>query len=759
MSEKAREILRQLTLREKCELCAQADGSFGRVERLGLAGTVPQDNPRGGADYFRSGRPKEGDGQYHPVAFPSDACLAMSWDRKLAWETGTAFALECRANPVPVHWLFRPGANIKRSPLCGRNFEYFSEDPVLTGELAGAYIQGLQSEGVAATLKHFLCNDQEFERMTTNAVVSLRALKEVYLRAFEIAIEKGAPWSVMSSYNQVNGEWVNSNQAICDLLRKDLGYEGVVVSDFAAIHHNKVEAHRCGMMDLELAPVSIHTQELLSAVEEGRIQEAILDASLERLFDLVDRISATGPAQADMESFHRKARQAAEQCMVLLQNDGILPLAKKQKNLLLVGALAEDPSYMGGGSGHMNGWKVPSYLDTIRALVPEAEYAPGYLRVQGWPPVEPAQPELIREAVEKAKTAESVLVFAGLGYCYESEGYDRPDIQLPEGQRRLLDELVKIGRPLVLVLSCGSVLDITPWKDRLSAVLYNSLGGEAVAEATARVLFGEAEPGGRLAETWPLYEEHTPAYLNFTRSCQDRADVMYGEDIYVGYRWFEKRRLPVAYPFGHGLSYTRFALSRPILSSHAFHPEDTLTIRVPVQNTGDRPGSQVVQLYLSYPEKSITDHPVKELKAFDKVFLQPNESAEAVLTLRKRDFAFFAPAQERWILEDGGYRLQIGTSSAQIAYEEPLLVSGGDVPFFYTEMTPLTWFLLSEKYHRILRDMLPPQVDQMMNQETFEWCCLCMPLPFYKVTEPFLGAPMMTKEQMDLVLQEMNRNA
>ena len=756
MSEKSRDILQQLTLREKCELCAQADGSFGRVERLGLCGSVPQDNPRGGADYFRSGRPREGDGQYHPAAFPSDACLAMGWDENLARETGAAFALECRANPVPVNWLFRPGVNIKRSPLCGRNFEYFSEDPVLAGELAGAYIQGLQAGGVAATLKHFICNNQEFERMTTNAVVSLRALKEVYLRAFEIAIEKGNPWSVMSSYNQVNGEWVNSNQEVCDLLRKDLGYEGVVVSDFAAIHHNKIEAHNCGMMDIELAPVPIHSNELYQAVEEGRVKESALDAGLERVFDLVDRLYATQPAEADMAQLHEQARTAAEQCMVLLQNDGILPLDKNQENLLIVGALAEDPSYMGGGSGHMNGWKIPTYLDTLRAAVPDAAYAPGYPRAEGWPPVEPVSPELIAEAVEKAKTAERVIVFAGLGYCYESEGYDRPNIRLPECQRRLLDELVKVSGRIVLVLSCGSVLDISPWKEKLSAVVYNSLGGEAVAEATANVLFGDAEPGGRLAETWPLCEEHTPAYMNFTRSCQDRADVIYGEDIYVGYRWFEKRKLPTAYPFGHGLSYTSFELSRPILSAAVFRPEDTLAVTVTVKNTGSRPGSQVVQLYLSYPENSITDHPVKELKAFAKVSLKPGEGKDAVLTLKKRDFTFFAPAQNRWILEDGGYTLHIGTSSADIAYEEPVLVSGGDVPFIYTEMTPLTWFILSEKYHSILRAELPPEVDRMMNQETFEWCCLCMPLPFYKVTEPFLGAPMMTEEQMRLVLRKMN---
>lgn len=757
MSEYSKKILDQLTLEEKCSLCAQADGSFGRVERLGLKGSVPQDNPRGGADYFRSGRPVPGDGQYHPVAFPSDACLAMGWDEELARETGAYFAQECRANPNMVNWLFRPGVNIKRSVLCGRNFEYFSEDPVLAGELAGSYIQGLQSGGVAATLKHYICNNQEFERMTTNSVVEERALREVYLRAFEIALKKGAPLSVMSSYNQVNGEWVNSNQHICDLLRRDLGYEGVVVSDFAAVHHNKIAAHNNGMMDIELAPTDIHTQELLDAVHAGLVNEETLDRGLERVFDLIGKIADTKPMTVDMDDLHQKAQTAAEKCMVLLKNDGVLPLGKDQKKLLVAGQLAENPSYMGGGSGHMNGYQIDTYLDKIRQVVPDAAYAPGYVLIEDFPPAEPADLQLIREAVEKAKEADCIILFAGLGYCYESEGYDRPDIALPEGQARLLDALTAVNSNIILVLSCGSVLDVAGWKDRVRAIVYNSLGGEAVAGATVNVLFGDAEPGGRLAETWPVCEEHTPAYLNFTRSLKDRPDVTYGEGIYVGYRWYEKRKLPILFPFGHGLSYTSFEIGEPVLSNGSLTPDGKVQICVPVTNTGNREGSQVIQLYVSWPESSICDHPVKELKAFAKVTLSPGQSDQAILTLDRKAFEFFAPAQNRWIVEDGMYCLSIGTSSQDILYVKQVLMEQGDVPFRYTEMTPLTWFILSQKYHKILQEDLPPEVDQMMNQSTFEWCCLCMPLPFYKVTEPFLGKPMMSQEQMQHVLERMNK--
>ncbi len=755
MSERTKEILSKLTLEEKCELCAQADGSFGRVPRLDLPGSVPQDNPRGGGDYFRFGAPKEGDGEYHPAAFPSDACLAMSWDEDLAYETGAYFAKECRANPEMVNWLFRPGVNIKRSPLCGRNFEYFSEDPVLAGEMAGSYIRGLQDNGVAATLKHYICNNQEFERMTTDSVVSERALREIYLRAFEIAIAKGAPCSVMSSYNQVNGEWVNSNQHICDMLRKDLGYEGVVVSDFAAVHHNKIAAHNCGMMDIELAPVEIHSAELLEAVRDGRVSEETIDRGLTRVFDLVEKLYETTPTEVDMEQLHDAARQAAQQSIVLLKNDGILPLAKDTKNLLLVGALAEDPSYMGGGSGHMNGYRVDRYLDAVRAIVPDTVYAPGYQLVEGFPPAEPVDPERIAEAVRAAENADTVVVFAGLGYAYESEGYDRESIQLPEGQQLLLDELAKTDCRIILVLSCASVLDISRWNDRVDAVLYNSLGGEAVASATADILFG-AEPGGRLAESWPVCEEHTPSHINFAHAGQDMPHVVYGEDIYVGYRWYEKRKLPVLYPFGHGLSYTTFEIGQPVLSATEITPQDTLTVTVPVTNTGEKAGSQVIQLYLSHISGSVCEHPVKELKAFAKVQLEAGETKEVVLTLNRKAFEFFAPSRDGWIVEDGAYTLLIGTSSADIACGATVLMTGGDVPYVYTEMTPLAWFVLSEKFRTILREEISEEIAVQMDPQLNPMICLMVPLPFYKVVEPYMGAPMMTEEQREIVLRRMN---
>ena len=757
MSETSRAILAQLTLEEKCRLCAQDNGSYGRVERLGLPGSVPQDNPRGGADYFPSGAPKEGDGEYHPVAFPSDACLAMGWDEELAEETGKAFGLLCRANPAgPMNWLFRPGVNIKRSPLCGRNFEYFSEDPVLAGKLAGAYIRGLQSEGVAATLKHYICNNQEFERMTTDSVVSERALREVYLRAFQLAIEEGDPWSVMSSYNMVNGEWVNSNRHICDLLRKELGFEGVVVSDFAAVHHNKAEAHACGMMDAELAPYDIHSDELLQAVKEGRVSEETIDRGLERLFDLVERLYECRPAEVDQSAMHEKARLAAEQCTVLLKNDGILPLSGSGCKLLVVGALAETPSFMGGGSGHMNGWHVDSAVSAMRGFAPLLEVARGYPLNEGTPPVEKADEALIAEAVAKAKNADTVVVFAGLGFGYESEGYDRPDLQLPPAQQALLDALCKLGKPIVLVLSCGSVLDISRWESSVSAIVYNSLGGEAVGSATANVLFGAAEPGGRLAETWPVQEADTPAFLNFAGNLSDHPRVVYGEDIFVGYRWYEKRRITPLFPFGHGLSYTEFRIGEPALSASRFRKGETLTLQIPIQNTGSRPGSTVLQLYVSHPRSCTQERPEKELKAFRKVHLAAGENTVAELKLTDRAFESFAPAREQWIIEEGGYTLHVALSAENILCSLPVQVESDDLPFVCTEMTAISWLIDNPKFHRILAERFPQAEGAFQGMKASGIAPLIVALPFYKMAETFTGPAMFTTEEICSIVKAMN---
>lgn len=754
MKEQTRTILNQLTLEEKCELCAQSDGSFGRVRRLGLEGNVPQDNPRDGEDYFRSGKPVEGDGKYHPVAFPSSAAIGTSWDEELAYETGVYQALECRANPRMVSWLFRPGVNLKRSPLCGRNFEYLSEDPVLSGELAGSYIQGLQSEDVAATLKHYVCNNQEFERMVTNSVVSERALRELYLRAFEIAIKKGNPMSIMTSYNRVNGEWVNSNPHVMDILRKEFGYEGVVVSDFAAIHHTKVPAHQCGM-DIELAPVGCHSKELLEAVKKGEISEDLIDGELGRVFDLCDTLYGTSPAEIDLDEFHEKAREAAQKGMVLLKNDGVLPLKASQKNLLVMGALAVNPSYMGGGSGHMNGYKIDKPLEMIRKFAPEADYVPGYKLIEDFPPVDQIDLSLIDEAEKAAKSADIIIAYVGPGYCTESEGYDRADIMLPKSQQLMLEKVLEVNSNVILVVSCASVIDLSAYEKRVRGILYAALAGEAFGGASANVLFGEAEPGGRLAETFPVCLEHTPAYLDFCRQGEDRLDVVYSEGLFAGYRWYDARKLPVLYPFGFGLSYTTFEITDFCVDKEKVTPEDTLTVTCKVKNTGGRAGSQVLQLYVADLESTVR-RPEKELKAFTKVWLEAGQEKEVKMSVGQEAFRYFSNRRDQWIIEDGVFELILATDALTTIDKTKIMMSGGEKPLVYDEMTSMVWYCKNEKFHRILEEYFSKETAGFFRQEQNEWCVLCYPLPFYRFAEPLLGTSLFTEEEIQFIIKKMN---
>lgn len=756
MKENIKEIISNLSLKEKCELCAQNEGSFARVRRLDLVGIVPQDNPRGAADYFRTGFPKEGDGEYHPVAFPSMAALGCSWDQDLAYETGKQLASECLANPTLVPWLFRPGVNIKRSPLCGRNFEYVSEDPVLSGEMAGSYINGVQSMGVAATLKHYICNEQEFERMTTNSVVSERTLREVYALAFEIALKKGKPMSVMTSYNKVNGEWVNSSPHIMDILRKDFGFDGVVVSDFSAIHHTKVAAHKCGM-DIELAPVSCHSDELLQAVEKGEIAESVLDEELSRVFELADKLSTLKPIQVDMEEYHLEAGKAAEKCTVLLQNDGILPLSETSADILVLGKLSEDPNYMGGGSGSMNGYKVDKPLDKISEIVLEASYEPGYELNPGFPPGDKLNDTLIEKAVEAAKRAKTIIIFAGPGYCTECEGFDRDSMDLPFSQQKLLDAVLNVNQNVVLVLSCASVLNISKYTKKLRAVLYAPLTGEGFGAAVANILFGKAEPGGRLTETWPVYPQHSPAWIDFARKGEERENINYSEGVYVGYRWYEERNLPVLYPFGHGLSYTSFELGKLKADKSVLTPSDTLHLSLNVKNTGNRAGSEVIEIYLSQ-KKSIIRRPKKELRGFSKVYLEPGEEKEVNFTLSRDAFRVFSEKQNKWIVQSGIYDIIVATDAQTTISSLQIMMSKGDVPFVYDRMTPLIWFELNDKFYKILEANFPRDVNLKFYQESFDWNTLCLPIPFYRLAEPLLGDPFFSMKEVDFIIERMNEN-
>lgn len=749
-------IIDEMTLTEKVHMLAQKEGRYGKCERLGLSGINPQDNPRGGKDYFRSGKGQIDDGDYHPVAYPSAACMAMSWDEQMVYNIGKAMARACKANPEYVHCLNRPGANIKRSPLCGRNFEYYSEDPVLSGELAGAYIQGVQSENVSACLKHYVANNQEFERMTTNSIMSERALREVYMRVFEIAIKKGKPWMIMTSYNQLNGEWVNSNEYAMKILRDEFGYDGVVVSDFLAIHHNKVAAHE-NKLDIELAPDVVHSQELIEAVQTGKIDEKILNESVERILKLCCRLQKEEQIKTyDFVEEHRKAKCAAENSMVLLENHEILPLKKEQKGILVAGQLAKNPSYMGGGSGHMNGWKIDIPYDEIaeRCSCPIA-YVSAYELKEGYPPEDIQNEKMLSEAVEAAKKHEIVLFFGGLGYCCESEGWDRNDILLPESQRRVLDAMLKVNPNIILITVSGAALDLHEYKGKIAASLYAGYAGEAFGSAVASVIFGEAEPGGRLAETFPLCLEHTPAYLNFAGSLADEPDIMYGEDVFVGYRWYDARKLGTAYCFGHGLSYTTFEISDFRVDKKEITPQDTIKITATVRNTGTRPGSQVLQLYVR-DQECITQRPLKELKAFSKVFLNPGERKTVEMTLDYKAFEFFSNSLKRWVIENGSFEVLLGVSAEEILCSETVTMSGGSQVYTYDEMTPLVWFIKNPRFFEILSEEFPAEKADIFDVTKSEFTILLYPLPFFKLKEPIMEQPIFTEEEINHIIRRMN---
>jgi beta-glucosidase len=769
-TQKIREILSKMTLEEKVRMLAQNDGRYGKCERLGLPGINPQDNPRGGADYFRSSMGHSGDGDDHPVSFPSASAIAQSFDDDLTESVGRHMGEAAKKAKKYVHVLNRPGCNIKRSPLNGRNFEYFSEDPYLSGSMAGAYIRGVQSTGVSACLKHYIANNQEYERMTTDAVMDERTFREIYLRVFETAIRKGNPWMIMTSYNKLNGDWVNSNEKAMKALREDLHYDGVVVSDFLAIHENKVAAHKNGV-DIELAPDTLHSDELFEAVRKGEISEEQIDRSVARILTLCDRLleneKHAKPVTSDPENEHHAAQKAAEECMVMLENDGTLPLSKDTDRILVVGELAVCPSTMGGGSGHMNGYRIDKPLDEIRAVCKKTvDYVAGYHFEEVYPPRDVIDDGRIRGAVEQARKHDVVLFFGGYGYCTEAEGFDRSDILLPESQRKLLKAIMAVNDHVILILTSGSAIDLHEYKDDVAGLLYTAYAGEGYGKACADVLFGEAEPGGRLAETFPMCLEQTPAYLSFTTGQTDEPVNLYGEGVFVGYRWYDARKLPVAYPFGYGLSYTNFNVSNfriegvdePSdfkISANDLKRDGTMTVSAVVTNTGRQTGSEVLQLYVS-DEKSTCRRPQKELKAYAKVTLAPGESRTVTMTLDRHAFEFYSNNRKQWILENGKFTLILAENAQKTLGRISFTLTDGDTAFLYQKMTALVWFLKDPYFKKIIsRDY--PYLQDFFNPEKTEFLILLYAVPFYKLAQPLMGKSMFTDEQINKIIDEMNQ--
>lgn len=658
-----------LTLTEKASLTSGA-GDFV-TEAIGAVPAVSMsDGPHG----LRL--PKEaGDGgqvDLHSAApatcFPPAVALGSSWDQGLAEQVAGAIAAEARDNGV--HVVLGPGINIKRSPLCGRNFEYFSEDPLLTAELGGAVVRGLQRSGVGAALKHFAANNQETDRMRVSADIDERPLREIYLRAFERIVRREQPWSVMSAYNALNGTPLSENRRLLtDILRREWGFDGIVMSDWGAVR-DRVAALTAGL-DLQMPTTRGRTDaEVVQAVEVGVLAIEELDAAVERLASFAHRAASAGPPTAtpvDHERHHALARRAAERCIVLLKNEpDLLPIDPAAGSLAVIGELARTPRYQGAGSSQVTPTQLDTPLDSLRGLAGGAivEYAAGY-RIDADP-----DEELLVEAVRLAAASDTVVVFLGLPAQDESEGFDRDHIDLPTAQLALLERIVEANPRTAVVLSNGGVVRTAPWHERVPALVEGWLLGQGGGTALARILYGHASPSGRLAETIPLRLEDVPSHLSFPG---EEGHVRYGEGVFVGYRGHDRRANGVAFPFGHGLTYTTFAYSDLAVTPT---PADRIEARLTVTNTGPRSGRETVQLYVSAPEDSHVARPVRELRGFAQIDLEPGQSREVAVTFDRVDLAYYSEREADWFVEGGTYTVAAGASSRDIRCTAPLTVDG-----------------------------------------------------------------------------------
>lgn len=644
-----RERARQLTGKDMFHL----QGNLGQ----GFSPILVTDGPHGIRNSTLN--LKDGINSEKATCFPTSSALACTWDKNLMREVGNALGEECLEQQVSV--LLGPGVNIKRNPLCGRNFEYFSEDPVVAGELASEYINGLQEKGIGACIKHFAVNNTENRRMKCNSIVDERALREIYLRPFEIAVSKSNPWSLMCAYNKVNGTYcTESSFLISDILRDEWGYQGVTISDWMAVD-NRVNALGAGL-DIEMPSTgNANVNKIAKAIRKHELDQKSLDDSVNRIFDLYDKADGTFETSHnfvyDRVAHHELAQRAAEESIVLLKNDDYVLPIKRDDCVTVIGELAKEPMYQGHGSSKVNPYKVDNAFDSLKYAYSNIKYAKGYTKFAQNP-----QPELIEEAKQEAKYADLVLVFVGADESDICEGFDRIDMKLSNAQNTLIEELCKFKDNVVVVLTSGSCVEM-PWINEVKGVVQCYPLGQGGGVALADVLIGNKSPSGKLAETFPYSFEDTPAMYYY--GVDEFDNVQHREGIFVGYRYYEKVDKQVMFPFGHGLSYTTFSYKNVQQNLTSMNSNQTLEIEVDVTNTGYYEASEVVQLYLRLKE-TILARPYKELKAFERVSLKPNETKTVKFTLDRTDFAYFSSGTSQWIVESGTYDIYLGSSSADI---------------------------------------------------------------------------------------------
>lgn len=651
------EIIKKMILEEKASLCVGKDyWNTIDIDRLNVPSITMSDGPHGLRVQEKNGDNLGINESKTAICFPACSTLANSWNKKMAYKLGNALGEEAKCENVNI--VLGPAVNIKRSPLCGRNFEYFSEDPYLTGIMASEYVKGLQKNNVGACVKHFAVNNQENRRRTINVVIDERTLREIYLKAFEIIAKDAKPWSVMSAYNKVNGRYCSENKELLDILKKEWQFEGIVITDWGA-ENDRVEGLIAGN-ELEMPGGRGNgKEEIINAVNSGKVSEKYLNEIVDRILQIAFKVQKNNEKiKYNYEEHHKIAQEIAEDSIVLLKNEeNILPL-KKQK-IAVIGDMAKNPRYQGAGSSTINPYKLENTYDCLVQNNIKFTYKKGYNRIENETDI-----NLRKEAIKLAKENEIVVIFAGLTENYESEGMDRNGLDLPKNQNELIEEICNVNKNVIVVLANGSPI-LMPWKNKVKAIITGYLGGEAGARAMVNCLIGKVNPSGKLAETYPIKLEDTPCYRNFPGT---EVSVEYKESIYVGYRYYDKNNIKVLFPFGYGLSYTNFEYSKLCVKQN-----DDIEISFKIKNVGKLKGKEVAEIYIQNENTSIFK-PKKELKSFEKVELEPNEEKDIVIKLKKEDFSYYNIETKQWEIEEGMYKILIGKSVDNIVLEEKVIL-------------------------------------------------------------------------------------
>ena len=699
---KINEIISELTLEEKASLCSgRDDWSTQPIERLNIPWIWLSDGPHGLRRAPATN--KAGYGDQHPATcFPTASALAASWDTDLIYSVGQSLGVECQALGVNV--LLGPGVNIKRSVLGGRNFEYFSEDPVLSGEIGAAFINGVQSQGVGTSLKHFAANNVETRRMHINSDLDSRTLNEIYLTPFEIAVKKAQPWTIMACYNRVQGEYgTQSVDLLTKKLKEEWGFEGIVISDWFAVI-DRVKGIEAGM-HIEMPGVHKYNDKLIvESVKNGTLAEAKVDALVREILRIVYKAKSLQKenAEFDIEEHHQFARRVSGETITLLKNDqSVLPIKNSRyKKIAVIGEFASNPRFQGNGSSEVK----PTKLDNVLNLLNE-EYGSSFEinYAQGYNLRDDSDFSLIDDAKNIAANSDIVLIFAGLPLHYESEGIDRKHIDMPESHNKLINELTMLNKNTVVILTNGSAVAM-PWANNVDAIVESWLGGQAGAGGVIDVLFGKVNPSGKIAETFPVKLEDTPAYFNFPG---EEGDALYGERLFVGYRYYDYKNIEPLFSFGHGLSYTTFEYSDLRILNKNITDKDELSVKLKIKNTGELKGKEVVQLYVKDEQSSLI-RPKKELKKFVKVELMPGEEKEITFNLYARDFSYYDSKRNTWIAESGSFAILVGASSRDIRLTENIaLKSTQNIPLNYDEYTFIREYWDNPDSKELLKKLVP----------------------------------------------------